>query len=351
MNSQASRTLQAPQKEKPKACTPWNRYRHGCDPPVSQINPPHLSPNIATIIVTAFLSFAQLSFTAFSARATEDPDTSTLANEKLTPLLIHLDQALHFGSSDGQNLLVPPGEYLVEPITEGEPRLVFWHEQGTVTLQATRTTHDQRVKTPEAYLVQEDDYEDLYHMVVFMPDGTALEATGSLSGIQTRGDLHGGRHYQLDTATGVVQFGNGRQGRRLPTGQPNITAQYRNGSGSRESELEMITLQALMSQRQAAQQSTQALINGQKGGFQYEEATDRPGDDYARHLEESANSCRARCAGEETCQAFTFVKPNPVSVQGQCFLKRSKPKPVNNRCCVSGTRKSNEQKIIGNIGR
>jgi PAN domain-containing protein len=351
MNSQASRSLQAPQKEKPNAFTPWNRYRHGCDPPVSQINPPHLSPNITTIIVTALLSFALLSFMAFSARAAEDPDTSTLANEKLTPLLIHLDQALHFGSPDGQSLLVPPGEYLVEPITQGEPRLVFWHEQGTVTLQATRTTHDQRVKTPEAYLIQEDSNEDIQHVIVFIPDDTALEAIGSVSGIQSRGNSRAARHYQLDAATGVVRFGDGQQGRRLPTSQSNIAAQYQEGLGNRSgAELSMIELQSVVSQRQTAVALTKGLMNSLHGQFQLEEATDRPGNDYARHLEESADSCRTRCAGEETCQAFTFVKPNPGFVQGQCFLKRSEPKPVNNTCCVSGTRRSNEQKIMGNIG-
>ena len=54
---------------------------------------------------------------------------------------------------------------------------------------------------------------------------------------------------------------------------------------------------------------------------------------------------------DPTTQAITFVKPNPGSTQGQCFLKRSEPNPVAHLCCISGTRSSNEQKIIRNIGR
>lgn len=352
MSSQSFRSLHPPQGEQPNTSTLWNPYRQGCDPPVSQLNPPHLFPNIATIIIIFLLNFSLLFFSAFSARAAEEPDTSPLANDKLTPLLIHLEQSLHFDAPDEQSVDVSPGIYLVEPITEDKPRLVLWHEHGAVTLQATRTTHDQRVKTPEAYLIQEDDNEDLHHVVVFLPDATALEATGSVSGIQTRGNSRVARHYQLDATTGVVRFGDGQQGRRLPTGQSNISAQYRNGSGSQGgAELSMIELQSLVSQRQTALALTTNLLNSLHGQFQFEEATDRPGNDYARHIEQSPESCRTRCAGDGNCQAFTFVKPNTGSTQESCFLKRSEPQPVANHCCVSGTRRSNEQKIIQNIGR
>jgi PAN domain len=348
MSSQSSRSLHPPQREQPNTCTPWNPYRHGCDPPVSQLNPPHLFPNIATTIIIFLLNFSLLSFSAFSARAAEEPDTSPLANGKLTPLLIHLEQSLHFDAPDEQSVDVSPGIYLVEPITEDKPRLVLWHEHGAVTLQATRTTHDQRVKTPEAYLIQEDDNEDLHHVVVFMPDGTVLEATGSLSGIQTRGDFHVSRHYQLDTTTGVVQFGNGRQGRRLPTGQPNISAQYRDGLGSQGQE-ESLRMQMYMERKAKALESLSNVLKSLQGQFQPENDIDRPGNDYARHMEDSPESCRTRCAGDGNCQAFTFVKPNLGSGQGHCFLKRSEPKPVTNRCCVSGTRSSREETIIRNM--
>ncbi len=352
MNSQSSRSLSAPKKEQPNTCTPWNPYRHGCDPPVSQINPPHLFPNITAIIFTTLLNFALLSFSAFSSSAAEEPDTSTLANDTLTPLLIQLNQALHFAAPNGQSVAVLPGMYLVEPSLMKEPQLVLWHEHGTVTLQATRTTHDQPVKTPEAYLIQENAHKDMHHVVVFLPHGLALEAIGSVSGIQTRGNFRVTKHYQLDAATGVVRFGDGQQGRRLPTSQPNISTQYREGSGSQGgTELNMFKLQSAISNRQMALQVTTAFLNKLQGQFQFEEGTDRPGNDYARHMEDSPESCRTRCAGDGNCQAFTFVKPNSGSAQGQCFLKRSEPQPVANPCCASGTRSSTQDKIIQNIGR
>lgn len=287
----------------------------------------------------------------FSTRSANDPTGDSTKDQSLFPLIVQFDHPLHFDAPDGQIVVVPPGAYLVEPITQGESRLILWHEHGTVTLQADRTSHDQRVETPEAYLIREDDNEDIQHVVVFIAGGTALEATGSVSGIQTRGDFRVTRHYQLYPATGVVRFGDGQQGRRLPTGQPNISAQYREGLGSEESELDMIQLQSVIAQRQTALALTTNLINSLSGRFQLEEGIDRPGNDYARHMEDSPESCRTRCAGDGNCQTFTFVKPPTGVTVGQCFLKHPEPQPVANHCCVSGTRSSTQDKIIRNIGR
>jgi len=303
------------------------------------------------VLVFLVLNLMLVVTSGFPAQSDDEPTDDSTKEPVLSSLLVHLNQPLHFSQSDEQTILVPSGAYLVEPITQGEPRLVFWHEHGTVTLQATRATHDQRVKTPEAYLIREEANEDMHHVVVFLPDGIALEAIGSVRGIQSRGNFRVTRHYQLDAVTGVVRFGDGQQGRRLPTGQSNISTQYREGSGHQGSELSMVELQSVISQRQMAIQLTTSLLNKLQGQFQLEEATDRPGDEYARHIEESPESCRMRCAEDGNCQAFTFVRPNSGSTQGQCFLKRSEPQPVANRCCISGTRSSNEQKIIRNIGR
>lgn len=303
--------------------------------------------------VAAFvlLNLLPVGISVFPTLAAEEPDASASANTRLIPLMVHLEQSLDFDATDGQSVQFSTGMYVVEPIIQGEPRLAFWNEQGTTLVQASRTEHHQAVKTAEVSLIQEDANKDTYHVVVFLPDGTALAATGSLNGIQTRGDIRATKHFQLDTATGVVRFGDGRQGRRLPSVSSNISTRYRDGAGRQGSELSMIELQSVVAQRQNSVALTTNLINSMQGHFQFEEGIDRPGDDYARHIEESPESCRTRCARDENCQAFTFVKPSPGSAQGQCFLKRSEPKPVANPCCMSGTRRSSQEKIIHNIGR
>jgi len=303
------------------------------------------------VLAFLILNLVFVTTSAFPAQSGDEPKDTSTKEWVLSSLLVHVEQPLHFNQSDDETALISSGMYLVEPITQGEPRLVFWHEQGSVALQATRTTHDQRVETPEAYLIREETNEDIHHVVVFLSDGTAFEAIGSVSGIQTRGNFRVTRHYHLDPATGVVQFGEGLQGRRLPTSQPKVSAQYREGIGSQGSELSMIQLQSVVSQRQQALALAQNLLNSMNGRFQLEEDTDRPGNDYARHMEDSSEACRTRCARDENCQAFTFVKPNPGSTQGQCFLKRSESSPVANHCCVSGTRSSREETILRNIGR
>ena len=93
------------------------------------------------------------------------------------------------------------------------------------------------------------------------------------------------------------------------------------------------------------------LVNSLHGRFQLEKETDRPGDDYAQYTEGSPDFCRTRCAGNENCQALTFVKSNPGFIPGQCFLKRSEPKLATNHCCISRTRNSSQEQIIRNMGR
>lgn len=351
MKSQACFSFRQPKSGVRNLVTSWGRYRHACDPPVSQIKYSHLLSTVAFVLITVLLILETLPFTVFSGMAAEEPEASASAKDHLIPLMVHLEQPLHFETPDGQNVTVSPGMYLVEPITQGESRLTFWNEHGTITVKASRTEHDQPTQTPEAHLIREDANKDILHVVVFLPDGIALEATCSVSGIRTRGDFRAARHYQLDSSTGVVRFGDGRQGRRLPTVQSNISAQYRDGTAARDGELEMIQLQSLMSQRQMAIALSTNLVNSLHGRFQLEKETDRPGDDYARYTEGSPDACRARCAGNENCQAFTFVKPNPGFTPGQCFLKRSEPKPATNHCCISGTRSSSQEKIIRNMGR
>lgn len=303
------------------------------------------------VLIFMMLNLVPLGISAFPSQSADDPTHHSTEDRGLSSLIVQLEQSLHFDAPDGQIVVVPPGAYLVEPVTQGESRLVFWHEQGKITIQATRTAHGQDINSREANLIQEDANQDVYHVAVFLPGGKALEAVGSVSGIKTRGPFRVTQHYRLDQATGRVQFGDGREGRRVPRSTSNLTSQYRHGSEFQDNELAMLQIQSAMSQRQRSLTLAQNLLNSLNGRFQLEEAIDRPGDDYAQHKTESPESCKTRCAGDGNCQAFTFVKSAQGATQGQCFLKRSEPTPVDNHCCVSGTRSTAQEKILRNIGR
>lgn len=66
----------------------------------------------------------------------------------------------------------------------------------------------------------------------------------------------------------------------------------------------------------------------------------RFGSDY-RHFElgtENPEQCRAACASEANCRAFTYVKPGVQGPSPVCWLKHSIPDPKPEDCCVSGKR-------------
>jgi hypothetical protein len=67
---------------------------------------------------------------------------------------------------------------------------------------------------------------------------------------------------------------------------------------------------------------------------------DRPGSDYNGFDLADANpqSCRARCANDGKCRAFTFVRPGIQGRLARCYLKNAVPQRRTDRCCVSGVK-------------
>lgn len=69
-----------------------------------------------------------------------------------------------------------------------------------------------------------------------------------------------------------------------------------------------------------------------------EQAVDRPGQDLRSFDLPRADPelCRAACAQESRCQAYTYVKPGVQGAKARCWLKHSVPAAVTNNCCTSG---------------
>lgn len=273
-----------------------------------------------------------------------------------------LDTAIHFATPDGAPVLALPDEYRVEQATGMQLRLTPKKGGQPLLLAATATTHDIDISSPFPLLLALN--EDARNLVFLYPDGTALDAAGSLSGVLSRDIAQARRRYQLayqlDPASGQVQFGDGVTGQRPSGGQSQLTSNYRVGAGTEgnvnsalttDSELYMIQLQSIVSQRQQAVQLTTQIITAQNEPFRLEYNSDRLGGDYGQRATVSPEACRTICSADGNCQAFTFVKPPAGLSTGQCFLKRTVPTPVGNGCCVSAKRKSAQQEIIGNIGR
>lgn len=69
-----------------------------------------------------------------------------------------------------------------------------------------------------------------------------------------------------------------------------------------------------------------------------EHNTDRPGRDYKSFdlPKASPDFCRAACAQDPRCKAYSYVKPGIQGSKARCWLKSSVPASVRNQCCVSG---------------
>jgi len=99
--------------------------------------------------------------------------------------LVKLEQALHFTGPGGADVVAPAGRYQVEPTVEGLLRLMPEGEGTPLLLAAAATDSGLDLSAPIALSVPYG--EDVHHLMLLLPDGTALDAIGSYSGTRTRG--------------------------------------------------------------------------------------------------------------------------------------------------------------------
>ena len=99
------------------------------------------------------------------------------------PATIELTRSIHFISADGSDVVIEPGRYQIEP-AEDWLRVIPGERRDALLLQAQATGHDEPIRTPLVRLMPGE--EDLYSLVLLLPDGRAMEAIGSISGVRSR---------------------------------------------------------------------------------------------------------------------------------------------------------------------
>jgi hypothetical protein len=85
-------------------------------------------------------------------------------------------------------------------------------------------------------------------------------------------------------------------------------------------------------------QGQRAPIPGVGPNPQVERDTQRLGSDYAA-FDLSApdpQQCFERCRGDNSCRAWTYVRPGVQGPTARCYLKNPAPPATSNACCVSG---------------
>jgi hypothetical protein len=101
---------------------------------------------------------------------------------------INLSNPVYFLAPDGSPLVTPPGSYTVEAAEEWL-RLVPDERHDALLIEAKKGTHELDLTDALALSVTgtEDDGQDLHHVILLLPNGESLEATGTYSGIRPRG--------------------------------------------------------------------------------------------------------------------------------------------------------------------
>lgn len=78
-----------------------------------------------------------------------------------------------------------------------------------------------------------------------------------------------------------------------------------------------------------------------------EPSTNRFGSDYAGFDLAAADpeGCRATCAGDDACRAYTYVKPGIHGSEPRCYLKNAVPPATPDDCCVSGEKSFRDRRL------
>lgn len=110
-----------------------------------------------------------------------------LAQQTATLATVTLDRSIHFIASDGSDIEVQAGTYHVESAGESRLRLSSTDGGASLLIEAASVSHSESLELPIALTVPSD--EDSTHVVLLLPDKTALDAAGSASAVRSRATL------------------------------------------------------------------------------------------------------------------------------------------------------------------
>jgi len=101
---------------------------------------------------------------------------------------IELETPVHFLAPDGSDLVVEAGTYAIEPAEEWI-RLMSGERHDAVLIEAKKGTHELALEHAMAMSLpgEAEKEADLHHVMLLLPGGNSLEATGTYSGIRPRG--------------------------------------------------------------------------------------------------------------------------------------------------------------------
>lgn len=110
-----------------------------------------------------------------------------LAQQAATLPTVMLDRSIHFSNPEGSDVEVPAGTYHVESAGRSRLRLNSADGGAAFLIQVQSTMHTEAIESPIALTVASG--EDTTHLLLLMPDHTALDALGGASAVRSRAAL------------------------------------------------------------------------------------------------------------------------------------------------------------------
>ncbi len=137
---------------------------------------------LALYLPGGFSYTAEGTYSGIQSRAVNPQDVIT------DPKQIYLEKPVHFFSPDGQDQLAKSGRYTVEQADQ-HIRLVPGEPKEALLVEAQAEAHDSGLAIPIALSLpgNAEEEADIHHVVLLLPGGKSLEATGTYSGIHPRG--------------------------------------------------------------------------------------------------------------------------------------------------------------------
>ena len=129
------------------------------------------------VLSTVFVTMAFLSIGVSSQAALVDPLTT-----------IELENPVYFLAPDGSNVLIEAGTYAVEPAEEWI-RVMSGERRDALLIEARKGTHKLELEQRMAMSLpgESEEEKDNHYVLLLLPGGESLEATGTYSGIRARG--------------------------------------------------------------------------------------------------------------------------------------------------------------------
>ncbi|GKS57228.1 hypothetical protein YTPLAS18_07550 [Nitrospira sp.] len=190
---------------------------------------------------------------------------------------VQLNRPLYVRTGSDEPVLLPRGSYAVMFHDDRHLRVVTQGAE-SVIVDAVVARHDQDLEHPFALAMEDPQTHDLTHILLLLPDGRALEATGS--------------------ATGAFP-------REIP-----------------------VHIFAALAKQWAAGSPV-------KEGLRVETKTIRAGQDYDVVVLPSG-ICAVLCERDDRCRAFSWRPRVTKPTTGACHLLETVPPKQSDECCVSG---------------